>query len=208
MGGSTSNGIESRAIGNNRRGPGSLYNIGLMTNLDSSYLDARQFSQTGQNLAKEPYEHLRGAASLGGPLRIPHLWHANNGQFFLLYQWGRIHTDANSQGLVPTQAERNGDFSQVLNTLGKPVIFVDPATITALNPAGSPFPGNVIPQNRISPQAMALLRYYPLPNFNPTASINYEIPVVTVNNTDSMQTRLNKTHRTTRIFSLCHMLSE
>jgi trimeric autotransporter adhesin len=185
VGGSTSNGIESRAIGNNRRGPGSLYSVGLMTNLDSSYLDARPFSQTGQTFAKEPYEHLRGAASVQGPLRIPHLWHTNNGQFFLSYQWGRIHTDSTSQGLVPTQAERNGDFSQVLNILGQPVTVIDPTT-------GNPFPGNALPQNRISPQALALLKYYPLPNFNPTASINYEVPVVSVANTDNVQSRINK----------------
>jgi hypothetical protein len=185
VGGSTSNGIESRAIGNNRRGPGSLYSIGLMTNLDSSYLDARPFSQTGQNIAKEPYEHLKGAASVQGPLRIPHLWHSNNGQFFLSYQFGRQHTDSTAQGLVPTQAERNGDFSQVLNILGQPVTVIDPTT-------GNPFPGNAIPQNRISPQATALLKYYPQANFNPTASINYEIPVVNVANTDNVQARLNK----------------
>src|SRR5580693_3059619 len=101
VGGSTSNGIESRAIGNNRRGPGSLYNMGLMTNLDSSYLDARQFSQTGQTFTKEPYEHTKGAASIGGPLRIPHLWHTNNGQFFFNYQWQRFNTDNVSTGLVP-----------------------------------------------------------------------------------------------------------
>jgi trimeric autotransporter adhesin len=187
VGGSTSNGIESRAIGNNRRGPGSLYNIGLMTNLDSSYLDARQFSQTGQTFTKEPYEHTNGVASIGGPLRIPHLWHpTNNGGFFLSYQWRRFDTDSVSTGLVPTQAERDGDFSQVLGLLGQPVTVIDPTT-------GNPFPGNVIPQNRISPQATALLKYYPLPNFNPNGSINYQIPIVSVNNSDTVGTRLNKT---------------
>jgi hypothetical protein len=36
------------------------------------------------------------------------------------------------------------------------------------------------------------MKYYPLPNFDPNSSINYEIPVVTVSNTDNVQTRLNK----------------
>ena len=54
VGGSTSNGIESRAIGNARRGPGSLYNIQAFSNLDSSYLDARPFSQIG-------VQHAQGA---------------------------------------------------------------------------------------------------------------------------------------------------
>ena len=41
--------------------------------------------------------------------------------------------------------------------VGRPVQVVDPAT-------GLPFPGNVIPRERISPQAAALLGYYPRPN--------------------------------------------
>lgn len=185
VGGSTSNGIESRVIGNARRGPGSLYNMQMFTNLDSSYLDARPFSQTGQNTPKNPYEHLKGAASVGGPLRIPHLWHTNNGQFFLSYQWGRVHNDSASYGLMPTQAERTGDFSQAVSPLGQPLTVIDPTT-------GNPFPGNVIPQNRISPQATALLKFYPQPNFTPTAAYNYQIPIVSIANTDNVQTRVNK----------------
>ena len=46
VGGSTSNGIESRAIGNARKGPGSLYNLQAFSNLDSSRPWMRvQFSQ-------------------------------------------------------------------------------------------------------------------------------------------------------------------
>ncbi len=65
-----------------------------------------------------------------------------------------------SPGLVPTLAEREGFLAGAVNTLGQPLMVFDPNT-------GNPFPGNVIPQNRISPQATALLAYYPLPNFNP-----------------------------------------
>ena len=184
VGGSTSNGIESRAIGNARRGPGSLYNIQAFSNLDSSYLDARPFSQIGVNTPKEPYEHTSGAISAGGPLRIPHLWHTNNGQFFLQYNWGRIHSDAVSPpALVPTQAEREGNIP-LLSSLGLPVTVIDPTS-------GNPFPGNIIPQNRISPQATALLGLYPLPNFT-NAAYNYQVPIVTINNMDGMQTRVNK----------------
>jgi hypothetical protein len=185
VGGSTSNGIESRAIGNNRRGPGSLYSMSIMTNLDSSYLDARTYSQLGAGTVKEPYERSKGAASIQGPLRIPHLWHTNNGQFRLSYQWGRSHNDNIEYGLVPTEAERDGNLSQVLNTLGQPVTVIDPTT-------GAPFPGNVIPQNRISPQATALLAYYPQPNFTPNASYNYQIPNVSTTNFDAVQSGAQK----------------
>ncbi|HMV84144.1 MAG TPA: TonB-dependent receptor [Blastocatellia bacterium] len=70
---------------------------------------------------------------------------------------------------VPTAAERAGDFSAT----GLPAIF-DPAGTTA--PAGrTQFQSggklNVIPTNRISQQAIALLnKYIPLPNFTPASA--------------------------------------
>jgi outer membrane receptor protein involved in Fe transport len=70
---------------------------------------------------------------------------------------------------VPTAAERAGDFTAA----GLPNIF-DPAGSTA--PAGRTqfqFNGrnNVIPTNRISPIAVALLnKYIPLPNFTPASA--------------------------------------
>jgi len=193
VGGSTSNGIESRVIGNARKGPGSLYNLQAFSNLDSSMLDARQFSQTGQSIYKAPYEHTSGAITGGGPLRIPHLWHTNNGQFSLQYSWKRFNTDTVQSGLMPTQAEREGNFAG-LTSLGLPVVVFDPNN-------GNPFPGNIIPQNRISPQAAALLTYYPLPNFNPTAAFNYQVPIVSISNSDGVQTRLNKMINTKNFLS-------
>ena len=59
---------------------------------------------------------------------------------------------------MPTEAERNGDFSQSFNygASTRPTI-VDPVT-------GVAFPGNVVPADRISPIARAVLPYYPAPN--------------------------------------------
>jgi hypothetical protein len=64
---------------------------------------------------------------------------------------------------VPTAAARTGDLSAYLNN-GNNIIF-DPATgdpKTGLNRI--PFANNTIPGNRLSPQALALLNYFPLPN--------------------------------------------
>jgi hypothetical protein len=58
--------------------------------------------------------------------------------------------------LVPTTAERNGDFSGLTrNGQFRPII--DPLT-------GQPFPGNVIPQNRWDPVGARILGYLPKPN--------------------------------------------
>jgi carboxypeptidase family protein len=89
----------------------------------------------------------RWGASLGGPLN------ANKTFFFVNYE------GSNEQAIygggranVPTQAMRNGDFS------GANFVINDPVT-------GAPFPGNIIPADRIDPLAQRMLDfYYPLPN--------------------------------------------
>ena len=63
------------------------------------------------------------------------------------------------QYMMPTEAERRGDFSQSHaygNPSQKPTI-VDPVT-------GTPFPNNVIPADRIDKNMQALMNLYPLPN--------------------------------------------
>jgi hypothetical protein len=173
--GSTSGAIESRAIGNARQGPGSMYQGNLSFILDNSALDARPYSLTGQDTEKPAYDHLRAGASFGGPLLIPHLLHGN-GQFFVNYQATRNRTDSTASSLMPTQAMRSGDFSQTIS---------DPSN-------GLPFPENAIPASRIAPQSTALLAFYPLPNFPATAGYNYQIPLVSITHQDDVQGRANR----------------
>jgi hypothetical protein len=181
--GSVSNGIQQRAIGNNRVGMGSLFNGQLGFNVNNSALDARTYSITGQNTPKA-INQLTPSVSFGGPLMIPHLFRYN-GNFFIGYQDSRNRTSNTSPGLMPTAAERSGDFSQVLNPLGLPVTVYDPTT-------GLPFPNNQIPASRLSPQALALLAYYPQPNFLANSRFNYQIPLVSRNDSDAGQVRVNK----------------
>jgi hypothetical protein len=64
--------------------------------------------------------------------------------------------------------------------------------VQAIDPStGAPFPGNIIPVNRISPQAKALLGLYPQPNFI-SSRYNYQIPLIGNNDSDGIQTRINK----------------
>ncbi len=179
--GSTSNGIERRAIGNARRGPGSLYRGALFATLDNSVLDATPYSVNGAQTAKGYYNNMTIGGTVGGPLNIPHVthWQPNAGNFFLTVQIGRNRNTSSQPGLMPTAAQREGDFST------QPVPVTDPTT-------GNPFPGNVIPQGRISPQAESLLSLYPLPNFLQSSLLNYQIPINSTNNTEVVQTRINR----------------
>ncbi|HZU24540.1 MAG TPA: carboxypeptidase regulatory-like domain-containing protein [Bryobacteraceae bacterium] len=166
--GSTVNGAASpfaqlASFGNNRAGRRGLYTGGIGMILDNSALDARPYSLTGQNTPRPAYDRLTGLVSLGGPLRIPHLLH--NGPFFFVgYQWTRTSNDNSLPGLVPTEAQRSGMLVS-----------------------------GVIPQDRITPQARALLNLYPLPNFTGDARYNYQVPIRTATHQDALQSRLDKT---------------
>jgi hypothetical protein len=161
--GSTNNGAASPfaqfpAFGNSRAGRHGLYNGSIGIVGDDSALDARSFSLTGQDTPKPSYTRLTGVATLGGPIKIPHLL-KNGPVFFIGYQWTRNRNASIGDGLMPTLAERNG---------------------------------GVIPLSRISPQALVLLSYYPLPNFGGSTRYNYQVPLVDVTHQDALQSRLNK----------------
>jgi len=65
---------------------------------------------------------------------------------------------------VPTAGERRGDFSQSLSRAGSGLQTVyDPLT-TMPDGTRTPFPGNVIPGNRLSTPGRNIASYYPLPN--------------------------------------------
>ncbi|MEO8126772.1 MAG: TonB-dependent receptor [Bryobacteraceae bacterium] len=172
------------AFGNNRA-PGKWPyhgNLGLI--MDNSVLDARPFSLTGQNAPRAAYNRFTGLATLGGPIRIPALFR-NGPQFTLNYQWTRNRNASVQSALMPTLAERAGDFSQTLTPQGRPVTVIDPSN-------GVPIPGNRIPSNRISPEAQRLLDLYPLPNFSGLARYNFQEPIVSNLHQDALQFRAVK----------------
>ena len=165
----------NQAFGNNRRGIGSLYNGNISLQVNNSALDARNYSLNGADTPKAAFNQIQGGVSLGGPLRIPHLIPLRSApNFFIAYQIVRNRNGNTQTALVPTADQRAGNFSQPI---------LDPTN-------GQPFAGNIIPLSRISPQALALLRFYPLPNA--TGPYNYQSPVIGRTDTDSLQSRLTK----------------
>lgn len=159
------------AFGNNRGPKRWPYNGNFGLFLDNSSLDARPYSLTGQDTKRPPYNRSTYFFTIGGPIRIPGLI-KNGPQFTLSYQAVRNRSVQNSQGLMPTTAQRQGDFSGSLNQI------VDPTT-------GLPIFGNQIPLTRISPQAQALLKLYPLPNFTGQTTYNYQVPLISNNHQDA-----------------------
>ncbi len=122
--------------------------------------------------------------SLGGPVRIPHIYSGRDKTFFF-FSWEQYRQtlSATTLATVPTAAERAGDFSGVL---GGPTAVINPctglavlqnqifdpattsATVSATNPDGVPcrlpFANNMIPTGRFSKAATTLIANLPAPN--------------------------------------------
>jgi hypothetical protein len=175
--GSVNNGAASpfaqlAQFGNNRRGGRSLYNYGVGIVMGNSAWDAQSYGVTQQ----PSYNDLRVNGQFGGPLRLP--WVRNDPTITILF--GRTaDTNANTfTTIMPTAAQRAGDFSGASSSV------IDPLT-------GQPFAGNRIPGSRISPQAAALLQYYPQPNLS-DPRFNYQAAVISQVRAENLQTVLNQ----------------
>jgi trimeric autotransporter adhesin len=180
---------QARAFGTNRPNQRSLYTYAAGLQLGNSAWDARAYSLTGEPTAKPAYTDAQFLGTFQGPFRIPGV--RNQLNVFVGYQGTSDHNTNTRWTVVPTALERAGDFSQTLSATNGPVTIVDPLT-------GRPFPGNRIPLERISPQASALLDYYPLPQGEGVGQFNYQAPIVTANRQDAIQSRFTQspTNRT------------
>ncbi len=145
----------------------------------NSALDATQFSVTG--LAFKPdYSTNRYGLSFTGSPYIPGLFKPSTKQVVFLNLTGQRNINPfNTQGTVPTVAQRSGNFNGLtapVNGVTTPVTLYDPRTGQTYgdctNPASSTC--NVIPAAQISAQAQALLQFIPLPNVGSTGATGTE----------------------------------
>jgi len=110
-------------------------------------MDARNFfaAQT------EPLHRNQYGATLGGPIR-------KDKDFFFLYYEGQRDSEGKTQAaIVPTAAEKTGDFSGLTGPNGQPVPLINYFT-------GQPFAGNMIAPFMQNPIAVAAAKLYPDPN--------------------------------------------
>jgi hypothetical protein len=122
-------------------------------------LDANSWANNRAGAQKADLRQNIFGGTLGGPIV------RNKVFFFADYQGTKISRPGDAVGTVAPADWRNGDFSGLLS---QGIVIVDPLT-------GQPFPGNVVPRSRFSPQARALLgdtTNYPLPN-RPGLTGNY-----------------------------------
>ena len=124
---------------------------GLRQRVDSSLMEMAHFRHMPRLIRKAADENLIGAVG-----QIDRCDQENGFPMFTTSDdHGRNRTGTTQTATVPTALERAGDFSQSVQR--GPVAIYDPLS-------GLPFPGNVIPQNRISPIAAKLAEREPGPS--------------------------------------------
>jgi hypothetical protein len=150
----------------------------LYENLRNDFLDAvpHEIRQRGEN--KSLLRRNQYGFNAAGPFFVPGLVHRNGTYISLSFEGVQEHISRTHLSTIPTMAERTGDYSHVVDDAGNQLPIFDPAT-TRLNPAydaakpvsltnlqylRDPFPGNVIPADRLNPLAVKALNLYPQPN--------------------------------------------
>lgn len=150
--------------------------------LRNEALNANNFFSNKAQLKRGLYRHNIWGFNVGGPVRIPKLFpNRDRNKLFFFYSLEKPHTITPQDPrfvTMPAELERNGDFSQSVNSTGAKVFvrdplrtgncnatdqsgcFRDPSRATPSNPLGL----NIIPVSRFNASGAALLRFFPLPN--------------------------------------------
>lgn len=115
------------------RGNGAVLNASIKSGTNSFHGDLYEYLRNDKLDARNFFEQRRGpyqqnqfGATVGGPIRIPHLYDGRNKSFFFAdYEGLRVRQGVALGAVVPTPAMRSGDFTSALD-FTSPV--TDPAT--------------------------------------------------------------------------------
>jgi len=107
-----------------------------------------------ENSGAAPFDFKQYGYSFGGPVLKNRLF------FFGAQEWANYKATSTAVITVPTLLMRQGNFSELLDPnngyFSGARTINDPLT-------GQPFPGNIIPANRLSPNGVAMMNLYPEP---------------------------------------------
>jgi hypothetical protein len=158
---------------------GAAYNY----NANEAYNAATPFVNTRPRIRRNDY-----GFNIGGPLSPPKLYSGRDRSFFFFNfeQYREFFVVNDTVITVPTAAYRRGDFSSALtgrtlgtDPLGRPILegqIFDPQTTRTINGllVRDPFPGNIIPPERLDKVALAIQKYIPDPTFPNLVALNYK----------------------------------
>ncbi len=132
----------------------------------TSALESRNFFLRRSGLSLPVGRFNQYGLTAGGPVWIPKIVDGRNKLFFFFaFEGIKDSYPETVITTVPTAAERNGDFSQLLS-VGANYQIYNPYTGVANGSRISrqPFPNNLIPSNLLNSVALKYLQFYPLPN--------------------------------------------
>jgi len=134
----------------------------------NSGLNAQPYVLAGQPPPNPSYYSNSYGATVGLQPFIPGVTKPSPRDFLLLAYSGQSSTSLIQQyGTVPTELERQGNFSQLTNSTGGLIPIYPPRSIT-------PYPNNTI-NSPLDPAALGLLQYLPAPNIATDAGLNYRL---------------------------------
>jgi hypothetical protein len=135
-------------------------------------LDANDYVSDLNKTAKQLYRYNTVGYQIGGPILKNRLFFFFSNEFYRQLVPGGL-----DQYRTPTQLEREGDFSQSVDSGGNAIQIYNPAT-------GQPFAGNTITQAALTaseqstfPQIQKILDLYPLPNVSGNNTYNRQDPL-------------------------------
>jgi hypothetical protein len=165
-------GFGSNQINFSTRAGTNSYHGSIFEFIRNTAVDARDwFNVVPQPVA--PLKQNQFGYSLGGPIRIPHIYNGKDRTFFFAnYEGLRIRTQQTITGTMPQAAELTGVFQTSTFSSNASATIIDPTT-------GLPFPKNssgayVIPQTRISKLGqLAASKLFATPNVTGNPAYNY-----------------------------------
>jgi len=154
----------------------------LYYNLRNEMFNANGLMNDMEKIPRGKYRVNEAGGSVGGPIMFPKLFNLKNRAFFFVSFDRLSHTTtASGYYTVPTELERNGDYSKTMvsdnNGNPTPVEIFDPWSATVVAGTGGQgfqrqqYPNNKIqsmgygPFDELDPAGVKLLNAYPAPNY-------------------------------------------
>ena len=133
----------------------------------NSIFNASPFVLAGDPIANPAYDSNNYGLTMGLAPFVPGHTKPSRRDFIMVSYAGQSSsTVVNNYGLVPTDLERTGNFSQLIASDGSLISIYPPRSVT-------PYPNNTI-NTALNPAAVALLGYLPRPNLTGTG-LNYRL---------------------------------
>ena len=133
----------------------------------NTVLTANSFDSNRLGSPRAAYHENNPGLEFDGPVVIPHLYNGKNKTFFMWsYEIWRSAIPTPSTQTLPLPAAVAGNFNTTLQSNGSPIAIYDPATttLTGTTYLRQPFPGDIIPSNRMNPVGVKIASYIPAPN--------------------------------------------